>query len=81
MMSSRLSKEQRRVLVLLAGERHGINKELLVHSHGFTRRTVAGLARRGLVVEAVEMVMAGDRAVAVVRVRITAAGCEAVGAG
>jgi hypothetical protein len=82
MMSSRLSKEQRRVLlVLLAGERHGINKELLVHSHGFTRRTVAGLARRGLVVERVEMVMAGERAVAVVRVSITAAGREAIGAG
>jgi hypothetical protein len=73
----RLSPEQRRALELLAGDRHGINEELLVHGHGFSRRMLAGLVR-GLGAERVQMMMAGDRAVAVVRIRITAEGRRAL---
>jgi hypothetical protein len=74
----RLSPEQRRALELLAGDRHGINEDLLVYAHGFSRRMLAGLVRSGLTAEGLDMMMAGDRAVAVVRVRITTAGRKAI---
>ena len=73
-----LSERARRVLELLARDRHGINEELLVHGHGFSRRTLVALARHGLLAAEPVMMMAGDRAIAVVRVRITAAGRRAV---
>jgi hypothetical protein len=75
-----LSPEQRRALELLAGDRHGVNAELLLYGHGLTRRTLAGLVRAGLVATRRE-VMAGAKAVAVVRLRITTAGRSAIGAG
>jgi len=73
-----LSERARRVLELLAHDPHGINEELLVHGHGFSRRTLMALERHGLLATEAVMMMAGDRAIAVVRVRITSAGRRAL---
>jgi hypothetical protein len=59
--------------------RHGVNEELLVHGHGFKRRVLGGLFRRGLTAAEREVAMAGGRAIDIVRIRITAAGRRAVG--
>jgi hypothetical protein len=74
----RLSFEQRRALTVLAGSPHGANAELLVHGHGFSRGVLASLIRRGLAAAEREVVMAGGKAVEVVRMRITAAGRRAI---
>ena len=70
----RLTAEQRRALKLLARSRHGVNEELLVHSHGFRRPTIVGLINVGLAAPEREVMKAGGKTIEVVRVRITAAG-------
>jgi hypothetical protein len=70
MISPRLNTEQRRALPLLTGSRLGLNEEQLVHGHVFSRRVPAELVRTGFVV-AKRHVLAGDRAIEVVRVKIT----------
>jgi hypothetical protein len=77
MISPRLNTEQRRALELLASSRFGINEEQLVHGHVFSRHVLAELVRAGFAV-AERHVMAGDRAIEVVRVRITATGRGAI---
>jgi len=74
----RPSPEQRRALELLAGSRDGVNEELLVYGHGFTRRMLAGLVGAGLVTERCEVIMAGAKTVEVCKVRITAMGRRAI---
>jgi hypothetical protein len=81
MTSSRLTPERRRALEVLASSRHGVNAELLVHGYGFSRRVLAGLVRAGLAAAKREVVMAGCKAVELVRLRITAAGRRAIKAG
>jgi hypothetical protein len=76
MITPRLNAEQRRALELLASSRFGINEERLVHGHVFRRYVLAGHVRAGFVA-AERQVMAGDRAIEVVRVRITATGRSA----
>jgi hypothetical protein len=78
-MTSRLSPERRRALELLASDRHGVNDELLVHGHRISRRVLAGIVRVGLASAKHEVMMAGGKAVEVVRLRITAAGRRAIG--
>ena len=73
MISPRLNTEQRRALELLARSRFGIGEEQLVHGHVFGRHVLAELVRAGFAV-AERHVMAGARAIEVVRVRITAMG-------
>jgi hypothetical protein len=75
----RLRSEQRRALALLASG-PGVNAALLVYGHGFKRGVLGGLVRRGLAAAEHEVVMAGGRAIEVVRIRITAAGRSAIGA-
>jgi hypothetical protein len=58
--------EQRRTLELLASSRFGINEELLVHAHVFSRHVLAELVRAGFAI-AERHVLAGDRATEVVR--------------
>jgi hypothetical protein len=78
-MTVRLTPERRRALELLAKSRHGANEELLVHAHDFSRQLLAGLGRAGFAAAKLEVVMAGGKAVALVRrVRITAAGRRAI---
>jgi hypothetical protein len=78
MTSPRLSAEQRRALHLLAINPHSITEELFVHCHGLSRRLLARLVRRGFAQKRLEMMMVADRAVAVVRLRITDAGRKAI---
>lgn len=70
----RLSPEQRRALRLLADSPHGVTEELLVFSHGFSRRMLAGVVRAGFAIVKRRVIMAGDTPVEVGRVSITAAG-------
>jgi hypothetical protein len=77
----RLRSEQRRALALLASSHPGVNAALLVYRHGFKRGVLGGLVRRGLATADHEVMMAGGKAVEVVRVRITAAGRRAIGPG
>jgi hypothetical protein len=74
MRGPRLNVERREVLQLLASNPDGVNEELLVLDHGFTRRMLTGLVRTGLAAEEREVVKAGGEPIEVVRVRITAAG-------
>jgi hypothetical protein len=73
-----LNAEQRRALRLLASSGHGVNEELLVLAHGFSRRLRAGLVCRGLAAAEREVVKAGGKTIEVVRVRITEAGRRAL---
>jgi hypothetical protein len=74
----RLSPEQRRTLQLLAGSPEGVNAELLVDAHRLSRPTLGSLVRTGLAAARREVVVAGDRPVEVLRLRITAAGRRAI---
>ena len=76
----RISLEQERALKLLVGSRHGVNEELLLRGHGVSRGVLSSLVRRRLATRDREVVMAGGKAIEVVRFRITAAGRRAVGA-
>jgi hypothetical protein len=73
----RLGAEQRRALRLLASSPFGASEAIMV-AHGFTRRMLAGLVRAGLATARGKTVKAGDNAIAVGRVRITAAGRRAL---
>jgi hypothetical protein len=73
----RLGAEQRRALQLLASSPFGASEAIMV-AHGFTRRMLAGLVRAGLATARGKTVKAGDNAIAVGRVRITAAGRRAL---
>jgi hypothetical protein len=77
MTVTRLSAEQRRALAQLAS-RDGINEELLLRAHGFSRGVLASLVRRGLAAEELEVMKAGGKTIEVVQVRITAPGRRAI---
>jgi hypothetical protein len=81
MTAIRISSEQERALKLLASSRHGNSEQLLARSLGFRSGVLASLVRRRLATREREMVMAGAKPVEVMRLRITAAGRRAIGAG
>ena len=70
----RITSEQRRALELLASSAHGIDAEMLVHSHSFSIRMLAGLVHTGLAIVERRVIMP----VEVVRLRITAMGRRAI---
>ena len=74
----RLGPEQRRALNLLAGSPHGATEEMLIHGHGLSRRMLACLVRAGLATAERRVIAAGNTLVEVGKVRITAAGREAL---
>jgi len=78
MRGPRLNVERRQVLQLLASSADGVNEELLVLDHGFTRRMLTGLVRTGLATEERVITKAGSKPIEVVRVRITEAGRRAI---
>jgi hypothetical protein len=80
MRGPRLNVERRQVLQLLASSADGVNEELLVFDHGFTRRMLTGLVRTGLAAVEREVIKAGGKTIEVVKVRITAAGRNALAA-
>ena len=73
-----MTAERRRALKLLASDRHGVDKKLLVLGHGFKRQMLAALIAAGLAAAEREVVTAGSKTVEVVRIKITAAGREAI---
>jgi hypothetical protein len=77
----RLSPQPRRTLELLnllASSPHGATEALLVRAHGFDCDMVAGLVRARLATAEREIMKAGAKPVEVVRLRITAAGRNAI---
>ncbi len=69
---------RRQALKLLASSQHGINAELLMRDHGFSRRMLAGLRRAGLAAAEREMTAPDDGAIEVIWIRITPAGRRAL---
>lgn len=72
-----LSLEQRRALAMLATSGHGATQPFLV-AHGFGGAMITGLVNRGLSIMTLEKIRAGGKMIEVVKVRITAAGREAL---
>ena len=75
---TRLTTERRRALKLLAGNPSGVTKKLLILDHGFKRLMLAALIATGLATAEHEVVKAGGKTIEVSRIRITAAGREAL---
>ena len=74
-----LSAEQRRALLVLIKNRHGVIEDLLMLTHGFSRGLIAGLVDEGLATARREVVTsAGGTTVDVVRIRISDAGRRAL---
>jgi hypothetical protein len=71
---------QQRALELLASCRDGCPEALMI-AHGFTERQLAALVRAGLATATTERVLAGKTPMEVTRVRITAAGRQAMAKG
>src|SRR5262245_16836333 len=57
----------------------GVNEGLVVRGRGFTRRMLTSLVRAGLAAAERKVMVAGGKMIAVVRIRITAAGRSAIG--
>jgi hypothetical protein len=75
-----LSPEQRRALAMLApAGRNGETQPFLV-AHGFGGAMITGLVNRGLSIMTLEKIRAGGKMIEVVKVRITAAGRDVLGA-
>ena len=74
----RLSEERRRALELLASSPVGANAGLLVFAHGFDRRVLDCLVEAGLAAAEREVVVAGDKPVEIIRIKITNAGRRAI---
>jgi hypothetical protein len=70
----RLSPKARRALVLLANNPFGVNEDLLVFGHGFSRGMTAGLIRAGLALRYRMPYRVGGRVTEVAHMRITEAG-------
>jgi hypothetical protein len=75
---SHLTAEQREALEFLASDPQGAAEELVVLVHGFDGDMIAGLVHSGLAIARRENMKAGDRAIEVVRIRITTAGRRAI---
>ena len=65
---------------MLASSPHGVTEDLLVFVHHFDRDTIASLVRARLATAQRETVKAGGKTIEVVRITITAAGLDALGA-
>ena len=68
-----VSRDQRRVLRLLAAAPNGATEAIML-AHGFTNAMLTVLVREGLATATPETVHAGKRPIEVVRVQITDAG-------
>ena len=69
--------DRRRALELLAGSRYGYTKAIL-RAHGFSMDMMVELVKAGLATTKRERIVADGRQTAVVRVRITDAGRQAL---
>jgi hypothetical protein len=75
---SRLSAKQRQALELIIGQRSATKALLL--ANGVSRPTLASLVRAGLVTVQPQVIKTGWKMIDVAKVRITAAGREALAA-
>jgi hypothetical protein len=84
MTARRLSGGARRALVILANSPDGANEALLVYGHDLCtgtaskRRILAGLIRAGFATAERDVVKTGEKAIEITRIRITAAGRQAI---
>jgi hypothetical protein len=74
----RLTAEQRLALAMLAGAGLNGSTQVLLSAHGFDASMIAGLVSQGLATLTAENVRADGKLVAVVQVRITEAGRDAL---
>ena len=74
----RLSIAQRRVLGMVAGAGPSGATYAILEVHGLSAEILASMAQEGLITATTEMVQAGNRMIAVRRIRITAAGRRAI---
>jgi hypothetical protein len=75
-----LSAEQRRALAMLAPPGHnGATRPFLI-AHGFGGATISGLVNRSFMTLTAEKIRAGGKTIDVAKVRITAAGRDALAA-
>jgi hypothetical protein len=75
-----LSPEQRRALAMLATGGHNGETQPFLVAHGFGGAMITGLVNRSLLIMTLEKIRAGGKMIEVVKVRITEAGREALGA-
>jgi hypothetical protein len=75
-----LSAEQRRALAMLATPGHSGATQPFLIAHGFRSAMISGLLSRGFVTLTRENIRAGGRMIQVTKVRITAAGRDALAA-
>lgn len=73
-----LSAEQRRAVAMLATGGHNGETQPFLVAHGFGGGMITGLVNRGLSIMTLEKIRAGGKMIEVVKVRITAAGREAL---
>jgi hypothetical protein len=76
-----LSAKQRHALTVIAATGADGATQTLLTAHGFSIRTIAALAKRGLVTIAREKVRTGGKWIDAAKVRITDAGRDALAAG
>jgi hypothetical protein len=74
----RLTKDERRLLELLAASGDGCTEAFLQGAYGFMLDMMIGVVRAGLMTAMVERVFAGGKPVHITRVRITDAGRQAL---
>ncbi len=74
---TRLSKNARRALEVLAADQRGITETLML-AHGFTERMLKGLVRTGLAMRCRMPLRIGDRSIDVTYMMITTAGRRAL---
>jgi hypothetical protein len=75
-----LSAEQRRALAMLATPGHNGATQPFLIAHGFRSAMISGLVNRGLATLTREHIRAGGKMIHVTKVRITAAGRDALAA-
>jgi hypothetical protein len=78
MTVTRLSTEQRQALALLASSPDGINEELLLSVHRFSRAVLSSLVRRRLAATDRGVMKAGGKMIRVFRIKVTDAGRKAI---
>ena len=76
-MTFKPSDDCRRALTVLAGSPDGCTEAIML-AHGFTQELLVSLAQNGLVSVRDEQLRAGKRMMAVIRLRITNTGLQAL---
>jgi hypothetical protein len=73
-----MTRDHRRLLELLAESPEGCTEAALLTAHGFTIAAIVGLIKARLVTATLEQIIAGQKSVGIMRVRITDVGRSAL---